>query len=152
MSEEKIKKIIISDEVAEKINQEFIENLQKKENIELVVVSVGVIHEQKMLQHIAPKGSCVIVSVPKEETADLTKAQNVLCKAIMERENETEEMAEKLKAGFEEILKQEELMKNVKIPEVEAYTPPAEEYNKPKKKYNIPRTIGKPNSTRKGGR
>lgn len=151
MSEEKIKKIIISDEVAEKINQEFIENLQKKENIELVVVSAGVIHEQKMLQHIAPKGSCVIVSVPKEETSDLTKAQNAICKAIMERENEIKEMAEEFNE-FKEIFKQEELMKNVKSPEVEAYAPPAEEYNKSKKKYNVPRTIGKPNSTRKGGR
>ena len=152
MSEEKIKKIIISDEVAEKINQEFIENLQKKENVELVVVSAGVIHEQKMLQHIAPKGSCVIVSVPKEETSDLTKAQNAICKAIIARENEIKEMAEEFKNEFKEILKQEELMKNVKIPEVEAYTPSAEEYNKLKKKYNVPRTIGKPNSTRKGGR
>lgn len=144
MSEEiyEIKKILISDDTEQKIKDKLIEMLKKEENVELVVVPAGSIHEQKMLQHIASKGSCVIVSEPKEETPEIQKA---ICKSIIERENETKKMAEKVKEQYEELIKN-----------IDQYAPqcisPSKEYNSLRKKYNVPRTIGKPNSTRKGGR
>ena len=145
MKEEGIRKIIISDEVMEKMNQEFIERLQKEEKIEIVVMPAGEVFDQKMLQHIANGGPYVFVEPSKEEITDFTNIQNAVCEALLERENETKDMCKKIKENYEEIMRN-----------LDQYGPqcisPSKEYNTPRKKYNIPRTIGKPSSMRKGGR
>ena len=124
MSKEKIRKIIVSEETFRKIKEEMIENLRKKEEIELVAVPAAAIHEQKVLPHISEQAPCLIVEVVNEETYSESKMQ-------------------------EELIKQFKKSININIPEV---FPLSLKTDKVKKKYNIPRTIGKPNSMKKGSR
>ena len=146
MSKAKIKKIIISEETLKKMKEEFIKQLQKEEKVEIVVTPVGSIHDQKMRQHIAQGGACVIVSSPIEGEADIAEMKNLILEELKREDEENKR--------FEEIIKEnyEELMGKASAIEVISPEPEYQKYSNPRKKYNIPRTIGRPKSTKKGGR
>lgn len=146
MNQEKIRKIIISEETFKNMKEELIEQLQKEEKVEIVVAHVGSIHDQKMRQHIANGGACVIVSSPKEDAKDIAEMENLIIEELKREDEENKRLGAIIKENYEELMG--------KASAIEVVSPEAEyqKYNNPRKKYSIPRTIGRPNSTKKGGR
>ena len=146
MSGEKIRKIIVSEETFKNMKEELIEQLQKEEKVEIVVASVGSIGDQKMHQHIAQGGACVIVSSPKEDAKDIAEMKNLIFEDIKRQEEENKHLGEIIKENYEE------LMGKACAIEVIPTDPQFQKCSNQRKKYNIPRTIGRPNSMKKGGR
>jgi len=131
MNKEKIKKIAISETTFSQISEEMIERLKKEEKVMLVVVDDSLIREYKMLAHekidgiILSKEEAKEIELPEPEMLDHAKLEKQL---------------EEMSKVFE--------MQNV--PDIiEDYQ---RVYERPKQKFYVPRTIGKPNSKKKGGR
>ena len=132
MSEkEKIRKIAVSETTFSQMSEELVEHLKTEEKVLIVVVDDSLIHEHKMLTH--EKIDAIILSKEEEKELELISPQMP--------DNET------LAKQIEEMNKVFE-MKNV--PEV--IVEDRRIYQEPKQKYYVPRTIGRPNSKKKGGR
>lgn len=132
MSEkEKMRKIAVSETTFSQMSEELVEHLKTEEKVLIVVVDDSLIHEHKMLTH--EKIDAIILSKEEEKELELISPQMP--------DNET------LAKQIEEMNKVFE-MKNV--PEV--IVEDRRIYQEPKQKYYVPRTIGRPNSKKKGGR
>jgi len=132
MSEkEKMRKIAVSETTFSQMSEELVEHLKTEEKVLIVVVDDSLIHEHKMLTH--EKIDAIILSKEEEKELELISPQMP--------DNET------LAKQIEEMNKVFE-MKNV--PEVIVDYQPI--YERPKQKHYVPRTIGRPNSKKKGGR
>lgn len=124
--EKDLKKIVISEKTLAQMSPEFLEKLKQEDNVKLVVIGNDMICEAKMIAH---KEQASVIILSKDEEKELIEQK------IIEEENE--------KRIFE--IKD---LPHVDIQEAKYL------YMRPerKQKFYVPRTIGKPNSTKKGGR
>ena len=128
---EKMRRIAVSETTFSQISEELIEHLKNEEKVLLFVVDDSLIHERKMLMHEKIDG--IILSQTEKKEMELAEPE---MPDNMKLEKQIEEMNKVLQ------------MKDV--PEVVADYQPISE--RPKQKHYVPRTIGRPNSKKKGGR
>lgn len=125
-NEEEIKKIVVSEKTLAQMTPEFLEKLKEENNVRLVVVSNDMISEIKAIAH--QEGASIII-LNEDEKREMIEQK------IIEEENE--------KRIFE--------IKDFPLMDIQdaRYL-----YVKPERKqrFYVPRTIGRPNSKKKGGR
>ena len=129
-NEEKFKKIAISQETFDKLTEEFINNLKQKENAVLVVMP-----REEIFSHA------------KKNSSDIS---GVILAQDEAKEYEKERTAQERIIEFKMPQHIEELLEN--LPQMIYEDPRPFPSQKQQNKPYVPRTIGRPNSKKKGGR
>ena len=164
MSEEiDLRKIAISKETFEKLSEEFIERLKNEEKINLVILDKAVMHP-KNLSHLDVSGVIMVQDEVDRYQKELELISpemldnETLAKQFKERSKVFEmqnvpEIIEDYRRVYERPKQLEEMNKVFEMKNVpEVIVEDRRIYQEPKQKYYVPRTIGKPNSKKKGGR
>ena len=148
-NEEKFKKIAISQETFDKLTEEFINNLEQKENVVLVVMP-----REEIFSHAKKNSSDISgVILAQDEIKKYKKrliTEGILALLAQEEAKEYEKELTAQERIFEFKTPQhiEELLED--FPQM--IDQGIYENQKRQNKYYVPRTIGRPNSKKKGGR